>query len=280
MSPQSTTSLTTPTGPVEIPTIGFGVWQVPEDEVVRAVRTALDAGYRHIDTASAYGNERGVGQALAESDVDRDEVFVTTKVWNDDHGRDATFRAFDASMERLGLDVLDLYLVHWPVPRQDRYVETWEALRELRDGGRVRAVGVCNFHVEHLQRAHDETGEWPSINQIELHPYLQQLALRAFHEEHGIVTESWSPLASGQQVLDDPVVTRVARRHGATPAQVVIAWHLALGLVVIPKSVTPTRIVENLAAVDLILTGQDVDELSTLDRGFRTGPNPDEFNEV
>jgi 2,5-diketo-D-gluconate reductase A len=280
MSPQSTTSLTTPTGPVEIPTIGFGVWQVPEDEVVLAVRTALDAGYRHIDTASAYGNERGVGQALAESDVDRDEVFVTTKVWNDDHGRDATFRAFDASMERLGLDVLDLYLVHWPVPRQDRYVETWEALRELRDGGRVRAVGVCNFHVKHLQRAHDETGEWPSINQIELHPYLQQLALRAFHEEHGIVTESWSPLASGQQVLDDPVVTRVARRHGATPAQVVIAWHLALGLVVIPKSVTPTRIVENLAAVDLILTGQDVDELSTLDRGFRTGPNPDEFNEV
>jgi 2,5-diketo-D-gluconate reductase A len=151
------------------------------------------------------------------------------------------------------------------VPRQDRYVETWEALRELRDAGRVRAVGVCNFHEEHLQRAHDETGEWPSINQVELHPYLQQVALRAFHEEHGIVTESWSPLASGQRVLD---------------AQVVIAWHLALGLVVIPKSVTPSRIVENLEAVDLTLTGQDVDELSTLDRGFRTGPNPDDFNEV
>ena len=280
MSPRSSASLTTPTGPVEIPTMGFGVWQVPEDEVVAAVRTALDAGYRHLDTASAYGNERGVGQALAESGVPRDEVFVTTKVWNDAHGRDATLRAFDASMERLRLDVLDLYLIHWPVPRQDRYVETWRALRELRDQGRVHAVGVCNFHVEHLRRAFDEGGEWPSINQIELHPYLQQAPLRAFHEEHGIVTESWSPLASGQKVLDDPVVTRIAAQHDATPAQVVIAWHLALGLVVIPKSVTPSRIVENLAAVDLALTAQDIEDLSTLDRGFRTGPNPDEFNEA
>ena len=199
MSPVRTASLTTPTGPVEIPTIGFGVWQVPDEEVGPAVRAALDAGYRHIDTARLYGNERGVGRALAACDVPRDDVFVTTKVWNDDHGRDATLAAFDASMDQLGLDVLDLFLIHWPAPRQDLYVETWQALRELRDAGRVRAVGVCNFHPQHLQRLHDETGEWPCINQVELHPYLQQAPLREFHEEHGIVTESWSPLASGRR---------------------------------------------------------------------------------
>lgn len=276
----TTTSLTTPSGPVEIPTIGFGVWQVPDDEVEPAVAAALDAGYRHIDTARIYGNEAGVGRALAASDVPREDVFVTTKVWNDDHGRDATLAAFDASMARLGLDVLDLYLVHWPVPKQDRYVQTWQALRELRDDGRVRAIGVCNFPPEHLQRLFDETREWPSINQIELHPYLQQAPLRVFHEERGIVTESWSPLASGKRVLDDPVVGRVAAAHGATPAQVVIAWHLALDLVVLPKSVTPSRIVENLAAVDVTLTAEDLEALATLDRGFRTGPNPHEFNEV
>ena len=280
MAPVSTATLTTPTGPVEIPTIGFGVWQVPEHEVGPAVATALEAGYRHIDTARAYGNEAGVGRALAESQVPRDEVFVTTKVWNDDHGRDATLAAFDGSMERLGLDVLDLYLIHWPVPRQDRYVGTWRALRELRDDGRVRAIGVCNFHAEHLQLLFDETGEWPSINQVELHPYLQQAQLRTFNRERGIVTESWSPLASGQKVLDDPVVARIARSHDATPAQVVIAWHLALDLVVLPKSVTPSRIVENLAAADLTLTGEELVELSGLDRGFRTGPNPELFNEA
>ena len=278
MSPVSTATLTTPTGPVEIPRIGFGVWQVPESEVGAAVTTALEAGYRHVDTARIYGNEAGVGRALAQSEVPRDDVFVTTKVWNDDHGRDATRRAFDASMERLGLDVLDLYLVHWPVPAQDRYVETWRTLRELRDEGRVRAVGTCNFHAEHLQRLHDATGEWPCINQVELHPYLQQAELRAFHDRHGIVTESWSPLASGKKVLGDPVVGRIAEAHAATPAQVVIAWHLALDLVVLPKSVTPSRIVENLAAADVTLTGADLAELATLERGFRTGPNPEEFN--
>ena len=280
MAPVITTTLSTPTVPVEIPTVGFGVWQVPEAEVGAAVASALAAGYRHIDTARIYGNEAGVGRALAASDVPREDVFVTTKVWNDDHGRDATRGAFDASMERLGLDVLDLYLVHWPVPRQDRYVETWAALRELRDEGRVRAVGVCNFHAEHLQRLYDETGEWPSINQVELHPYLQQVGLRAFHAQRGIVTESWSPLASGKKVLQDPVVRRIAAAHGATPAQVVIAWHLALDLVVLPKSVTPSRIVENLAATELTLTGEELVELSALDQGFRTGPNPEEFNEA
>ena len=276
----TTTDLTTPSGAVPIPTIGFGVWQVPDDEVEAAVSTALDAGYRHVDTARLYGNEAGVGRALAASDVPRDEVFVTTKVWNDDHGRDSTLAAFDASVRRLGVEVLDLFLIHWPVPRQDRYVETWQALRELRDEGRVRAVGVCNFHAPHLQRLYDETGEWPAINQVELHPYLQQTALREVHARHGIVTESWSPLASGKRVLDDPVIGRVAKVHGATPAQVVIAWHLALGLVVLPKSVTRSRIVENLAAADLTLTEDDLAQIAPLDRGFRTGPDPDRFNEA
>ena len=274
----TTADLTTPTGPVPIPTIGFGVWQVPDDQVDTAVVAALAAGYRHVDTARLYDNEAGVGRALAASNLARDDVFVTTKVWNSDHGRDATLTAFDASMGRLGLDVLDLFLIHWPTPGRDRYVETWQAMRELRDDGRVRAIGVCNFHAPHLQRLFDETGEWPSINQVELHPYLQQTPLREFAAEHGIVTESWSPLASGQRVLDDPVIGRIADQHGATPAQVVIAWHLALGLVVLPKSVTPSRIVENLAAADLTLTGDDLAEITGLDRNFRTGPNPDEFN--
>jgi 2,5-diketo-D-gluconate reductase A len=272
------TDLTTPSGPVPIPTIGFGVWQVPDDEVEAAVLAALDAGYRHVDTARLYGNEAGVGRALAASDVARDDVFVTTKVWNSDQGRDATLTSFDASMGRLGLDVLDLFLIHWPAPGQDRYVDTWQALRQLRDDGRVRAIGVCNFHPPHLQRLFDETGEWPSINQVELHPYLQQTEVREFDAEHGIVTESWSPLASGKRVLDDAVIGRIAQQHDATPAQVVIAWHLAVGLVVLPKSVTPSRIVENLAAAELTLTPDDLAEIAGLDRGFRTGPNPDEFN--
>jgi 2,5-diketo-D-gluconate reductase A len=275
--PQTTTELTTPSGPVEIPTIGFGVWQVPDEEVGAALATALEVGYRHVDTARLYGNERGVGRALAASDVPRDDVFVTTKVWNDDHGRDRTLAAFDASMERLGLDVLDLFLIHWPAPDQDLFVDTWRALQELRDDGRVRAIGTCNFHAEHLQRLHDETGEWPSINQVELHPYLQQAPLRAFHAQRGIVTESWSPLASGKKVLDDPVIGAIAAAHDATPAQVVIAWHRALDLVVLPKSVTPSRIAENLAAAELRLSEEEVASIADLDRGFRTGPNPEEF---
>jgi diketogulonate reductase-like aldo/keto reductase len=278
MPPVSTTTLTTPTGPVALPTIGFGTWQVPDDEVVPAVLAALDAGYRHIHTAALYGNEAGVGRALAGSDVPRDDVFVTTKVWNSDQGLDETLRAFDASTGGLALDVLDLYLIHWPAPGNDRYVDTWRALGRLRDDGRVRAIGVCNFQAEHLQRLHDETGEWPSINQVELHPYLQQSPLRAFHAQRDIVTESWSPLASGKRVLDDPVIDEIARAHGATPAQVVIAWHLALDLVVLPKSVTPSRIVENLAAADLELTADELAAIATLDRGFRTGPDPEEFN--
>ena len=276
----SSTALTTPTGHVDVPSLGFGVWQVSDDEVRPAVEAALDAGYRHIDTARLYGNERGVGATIADSDVAREDIVVTTKVWNDDHGRDATLRAFDGSMERLGLEVLDLLLIHWPVPAQDRYVETWRAFQELRDAGRVRVIGTSNFHAPHLQRLFDETGEWPAINQVELHPYLQQTALRAFHDEHGIVTEAWSPLASGKQVLEDEVVGAVAAAHGVTPAQAVIAWHLAIGNVVIPKSVTPSRIVENLAAAEVSLSQDDLERLAALDRGFRTGPDPDTFNQA
>ncbi|MGL5850111.1 MAG: aldo/keto reductase, partial [Phycicoccus sp.] len=236
------------------------------------------AGYRHVDTAAAYQNEEGVGRALADSAVPREEVFVTTKLWNSEQGSDRTPRAFDASMQRLGLDVLDLYLVHWPAPGRDRYVEAWRAMQELRDAGRVRAIGVCNFQVPHLARLREETGELPAVNQVELHPYLQQAELRAWHAENGVVTESWSPLASGKEVLDDPVVGRIARAHGVTPAQIVIAWHLALDCVVIPKSVTPSRIRENLAAADVALSDDDLAALAGLDRGFRTGPDPDDFD--
>ena len=271
-------SLPTPTGSVAIPQVGFGVWQVPDDEVEAAVLHALGAGYRHVDTAKLYANESGVGRALAATDVPREEVFVTTKVWPSEFGARETVESFDRSLERLGLERLDLFLLHWPFPAQDRYVEAWQALRGLRDAGRVRAIGVCNFHPDHLQRLHDETGEWPAVNQIELHPYLQQRDLVDFATERGIVTESWSPLASGQKVLDDPVIGGIAARLGATPAQVIIAWHLARGLVVLPKSVTPSRIEENLAAVDVRLDEDDLAAIAALDRGFRTGPDPDRFN--
>lgn len=272
-----TIALSTPAGPVPIPQIGFGVWQVPEDEVASAVASALQAGYRHVDTAAAYRNEVGVGRALAESNVPRDDIFVTTKVWNDAHGREATLAAFDDSVANLGVDVLDLYLIHWPAPAQDRYVETWRTLLELRDAGRVRAVGVCNFGIDHLQRLADETGELPPINQIELHPYFQQRELVAFHRQHRIVTQAWSPLASGKRVLDDPVLAGIAQRHRATPAQVVIAWHLAQGFVVLPKSVTPSRIVENLAAREIRLSANDLVTIAELNQGFRTGPDPHAF---
>ena len=271
-------TLTSGTQQVTIPQVGFGVWQVPDDEVDAAVLAALETGYRHIDTAKLYNNESGVGRALAATDVPRDEIFVTTKVWPTEFGAQETIDSFNASMDRLGLETLDLFLLHWPFPEQGRYVEAWKALQALRDAGRVRAIGVCNFHVEHLQRLFDETGEWPAINQVELHPYLQQREVAEFNAEHGIVTEAWSPLASGKQVLDDPVIGGIAERLGATPAQVVIAWHIARGFVVLPKSVTPSRITENFAAAELTLSESDMAEIAGLDRGFRTGPDPDTFN--
>jgi 2,5-diketo-D-gluconate reductase A len=271
-------SLSAGTTSIEIPQLGFGVWQVPEDEVVAAVLTAITTGYRSIDTARIYGNEEGVGQAVAQTDVSRDELFITTKVWNDDQGFDSTLAAFDASMKRLGLDTLDLYLIHWPTPEKGTYVDTWKALLRLREEGRVRAVGVCNFEVDHLQRLKDETGELPAINQVELHPYLQQEKLRAFHAANGILTEAWSPLASGGDVLSDEVIARVAAKHGVTPAQAILRWHVEIGNVVIPKSVTPSRIAENFDLFGFALDADDLAAIATLDRSHRTGPDPVEFN--
>jgi 2,5-diketo-D-gluconate reductase A len=265
------------TGDVAIQQLGFGVFQVPPDETERAVSYALEAGYRHIDTAAAYRNEAGVGKAIRASGLPREEVFVTTKLWNNDQGHDTAIQAFAGSLERLGMDVVDLYLIHWPLPMADRYVETWQALVELQAEGRSRAIGVSNFTEEHLQRVIDETGVTPAINQIELHPYLRQAGLRRFHEEHGIVTEAWSPLAQGA-VLDDPAVVRIAEAHGKTPAQVVLRWHVQIGNVVIPKSVTPERIRANIEVFDFELTAEEVAAIEGLDRGQRTGPDPETFS--
>ena len=270
-------SLSTGTTTIDIPQLGFGVWQVPDAEVTDAVATALEVGYRSIDTAAAYQNEDGVGRALARTDVPREEIFLTTKVWNDEHGYESTLRAFDASAKRLGQEVVDLYLIHWPVPSKDAYVDTWRALLELRSQGRIRAAGVCNFQPAHLQRLLDETGELPALNQIELHPRLQQTELRAFHAQHGVVTEDWSPLASGE-LLSDPLIAGIAQRLSRTPAQVILRWHVELGNVVIPKSVTPSRIAENFAIFDFELEPADLAAIQGLNRDERTGPDPDTFD--
>ena len=261
-----------------IPQLGLGVWQVPDAAVTPLVVTALAAGYRSIDTATLYGNERGVGRAIARSPVPRAELFVTTKLWNDAHGHDAALRAFDESLARLALDHVDLYLIHWPAPREDRYVETWRALVRLRDEGRARSIGVSNFTAAQLERIVGETGVVPAVNQVELHPYLQQGELRQLHRDLGIATEAWSPLAKGGDLLGEQAVVELAKKYDRTPAQVVIRWHLQLGNVVIPKSVTPSRIQENLSVFDFQLDAGDMARLSTLERGLRTGPNPDTFN--
>jgi 2,5-diketo-D-gluconate reductase A len=261
---------------VEVPQLGFGVFQVPPQDTAGVVQRALAAGYRHIDTAAAYRNERGVGEALAASALPRESVFVTTKCWNEQQGREAAREAFEGSMRRLGLDVLDLYLIHWPVPSRDLYVDTWRTLAELQDEGRVRAIGVSNFQPAHLRRTIDETGRTPSINQVELHPYFQQAELRRVHAELGIVTEAWSPLAQGA-VLDDPAIVEIAQEHGRTPGQVVIRWHLQLGNVVIPKSVTPARIEENFDVLDFTLSDAQMEAIEDLDAGRRIGPDPDVF---
>jgi diketogulonate reductase-like aldo/keto reductase len=262
---------------VPIPQLGFGVFKVPPAETADIVGRALAAGYRHIDTAAMYGNEEGVGRAIAESGIPRDELFVTTKLSNDAHGANEPLRAFEDSRRKLGLDVVDLYLIHWPLPGQDRYVETWRALQKLREDGAVRAIGVSNFQPAHLRRVLDETGTAPAINQIELHPYLTQPGLRREHAERGIVTEAWSPLAQGA-VLDDPVITEIAEAHGKTAGQVVLRWHIELGNVVFPKSVTPSRIEENIDIFDFELSSDEVERIEALDRGERTGPDPETFN--
>jgi len=263
---------------VEIPQLGFGVFLVPPDEVVEPVRAALETGYRLIDTATLYGNEEGVGRAIRDSGIARDEIFVTTKVWNSAHGYDETLRAFDDSAVRLGLDVVDLYLIHWPVPSRDRYVETWKALQELYRDGRVRAIGVSNFTVAHLTRLRDETDIVPAVNQVELHPGFPQTELQEFHRKHDIATESWSPLGRGQGLLEQQPVRDIAAAHDRTPAQVVLRWHLQLGFVTIPKSTHAERIKENFDVFDFDLTEAELATLSALRGPGRIGPDPDRFD--
>ncbi|MQA08730.1 MAG: aldo/keto reductase [Pseudonocardiaceae bacterium] len=264
---------------VQIPQLGFGVWQVPPEETAPAVEHALRSGYRSIDTAAAYGNEEGVGEAIKNSGLGRDELFVTTKLWNAHHGYDETLRAFDDSMGKLGLDHLDLYLIHWALPKRDRYVDTWKAFEKLHADGRIRAIGVSNFHAAHLQRLFDETEIVPAVNQIELHPNLPQAELRAFHARHNIATEAWSPLAQGG-LVKDPSLAGLAEKYGKTPAQVVLRWHIQLGNIVIPKSVTPSRIEENIDVFDFELADDDLAAIDALENNGRVGPNPDTFDYV
>jgi 2,5-diketo-D-gluconate reductase A len=262
---------------VDIPQFGFGVFQIEPDEVATAVRTALDAGYRHIDTAQMYRNEEGVGQAVRESGLPREDVFVTTKLDNGRHGRKEAGAALDESLERLGLDHVDLYLIHWPRPQADRYVETWQGFEEILADGRARSIGVSNFTVEHLERLAAETGTVPAVNQIELHPRFPQDELRAYHREHGIATESWSPIGQGGDLLRDERLAALAQRHGRTPAQVVLRWHVQLGCIVFPKSVDPGRIRENIAVFDFELGDDDMAAIGELATGERMGPDPDSF---
>ena len=259
-----------------MPQMGAGIWQVPAERTAGVITDALAIGYRLIDGAAAYGNEEGLGRAVRDSDIPRDEIFVTTKLWNDAQGHDAALRAFDASMDRLGLDHVDLYLIHWPMPSRDLYVDTWKALIRLREEGRARSIGVANFHQSHLDRLIAETGVTPALNQVELHPSLSQAALRAHDDRLGIVTQSWTPLGRGA-VFSDPQVQAIAERLDATPAQVILRWHLQHGLSVIPKSERPERLAENFAALDLVLTDADMAALDGLDSGQRTGPDPDSF---
>ena len=263
---------------VTIPQLGFGVFQIPGDETERAVSAALEAGYRLIDTAAAYGNEEEVGRAVAASGLPRHEIFITTKLWNDAHGYDKTLEAFDQSRTRLGLDTVDLHLIHWPTPARDDYVETWEAMAKIYADGGARAIGVSNFNVEHLERLAAETDLVPAVNQVELHPGLAQSRLRAYHGEHGIVTEAWSPIGQGQGVLDEPVVAKVAEAHGVSPAQAVLRWHIQLGNVTIPKSVRPERIRSNIDVFGFELTAGEMEELTALGEDRRLGPDPARFN--
>ncbi|HET6499784.1 MAG TPA: aldo/keto reductase, partial [Amycolatopsis sp.] len=245
-----------------IPQLGFGVFKVPDDETRQAVELALESGYRSIDTAAFYRNERGVGAALRASGVAREDLFITSKVWNDAHGREKTRKSFETSLELLGLDRLDLFLIHWPVPSQDRYVQTWETLMELREEGLISSIGVSNFEPAHLDRLAAETGVLPAVNQVELHPYLVQSTVRAYDSAHGILTEAWSPLAKGGDLLGEEELAKIGARYGKSAAQVVIRWHLQLGNVVIPKSVTPARVRENFAVFDFELTDSELAAIS------------------
>lgn len=262
-------------GDVRIPQFGLGVFQVPPAQTVENVLHALNVGYRHIDTARAYNNEAQVGQAVKASGLSREELFITTKLWNTDQVN--PIDTLKGSLNLLELDYVDLYLIHWPAPGRDLYVKAWKGLVEAQKQGLVRSIGVSNFQAEHLRRIIDATGVTPSVNQIELHPYLTQHGLRREHADRGIVTQAWSPLAQGA-VLDDPVITEIAAAHNRTPGQIVLRWHIELGNVVFPKSLTPSRIEENIDIFDFELSEDEVSRIEALDRGHRTGPDPDTFN--
>jgi 2,5-diketo-D-gluconate reductase A len=265
---------------VEIPQLGFGVFQIKPAETMEATLAALEVGYRHIDTAEMYGNEKEVGEAVRRSGIPRDQVFVTSKLNNGFHDRDAALKAFDGTLKALGFDHLDLFLIHWPLPGIDvDYVETWKAMEEIYASGQCRAIGVSNFNPHHLRRLFAESEIRPAVNQIEVHPYLAQDDVRAFDADHGIVTEAWSPIAQGR-VLDDPAIVAIADRLGRTPAQVVLRWHLQRGDVVFPKSVNRKRMEENFALFDFELGEGDMGTLTGLDRGERTGPDPETFNYI
>ncbi|MBT2214804.1 aldo/keto reductase [Virgibacillus dakarensis] len=263
---------------LRMPQLGYGVWKVPNEEAASAVENALEAGYRLIDTAKIYGNERGVGQALANSTVSREDLFITTKVWNSDQGYDNTLKAFDESLEKLGLDFVDLYLIHWPTPKYDEYVETYKALEKLYKDGRTKAIGVCNFDIGHLQRIMDECDVVPAVNQVECHPYLQQKELKEFCRKHGIRVEAYSPLMNGTDVLQDGVIKEIADQYGKTPAQVILRWHLQSDVVVIPKTVTPSRMEENFNVFDFELSEADMEKIAGLDRNLRHNAVPSEMN--
>jgi 2,5-diketo-D-gluconate reductase A len=264
---------------VEIPQLGFGVFQIPPPETKAATLSALEVGYRHIDTAEMYGNEAGVGEAVRESGLDRSEVFVTSKLNNGYHAYDDAIEAFDQTMDVLGLDYLDLFLVHWPLPAVGDFVETWRAMEKIYSDERCRAIGVSNFQVAHLERLAAECDIVPAVNQIEVHPYLTNEAVRGYNREHGIATEAWSPIAQGG-VLDDPTIVAIAERIGRTPAQVTLRWHIQRGDIVFPKSVTRSRVEDNFRLFDFELTEQDLAAIGGLNRDERTGPDPDTFNEV
>ncbi|MFF2188492.1 aldo/keto reductase [Streptomyces sp. NPDC058155] len=266
---------------VEMPQLGFGVWQVPDDEATRSVSTALEAGYRSIDTAAIYGNEEGTGKAIGASGIAREDLFVTTKLWNgkkETWTRESVLREFDRSLSKLGLDHVDLYLIHWPRAVRDDYLTIWRAFEEIAGSGRAKAIGVSNFQPAHLRRLLDETSVVPAVNQVELHPLFQQAEVRAVNAEHGIVTEAWSPLGSGKGLLEVPTVLAIARKHGRTAAQIVLRWHLQLGNVAIPKSVTPSRITENFEVFGFELDAEDLAALAALDSGTRLGFNPDTYD--
>jgi diketogulonate reductase-like aldo/keto reductase len=265
---------------VKMPQLGFGVWRADDSQATAAVSKALEVGYRSIDTAMIYRNEHGVGKAIQESSIPREDLFITTKVWNNDQGMENTLCAYEKSLERLGLDYVDLYLIHWPTPEYDRYVDTYKALEKLYQEGRVRAIGICNFDIVHLERILTECDIKPVLNQIECHPYFNQKEMKDFCAKHNIFVEAWSPLEQGGTVLQDSIILKIAEAHGKSSAQTILRWHLQNNTIVIPKSVTPSRIEENLNVFDFVLTQNEMEEIDQLNRNLRRGKIPSENNQL